>query len=76
LEGAIAVFVDMKLVDWPRWAVTSFIVLVLFFMSTIFCFGWGMYMQNFLDQFLANWSLLIIGFFECVAIAWVYGLAK
>ncbi len=33
----------------------------------------GMYIMQLLDYFAASWSLLIIGFCECIVIAWVYG---
>lgn len=33
----------------------------------------GMYMVQLMDYFAATWSLLIIGFFECIVVGWVYG---
>lgn len=33
----------------------------------------GMYIFVLLDYFALNWSLLIMGFFECMALSWVYG---
>jgi hypothetical protein len=33
----------------------------------------GMYWLVLLDYYAATWSLVLIAFFECMAIAWVYG---
>jgi len=76
LEGAIAAVVDMRVIKLPRWAITSIMVGVLWVLSTIFSFGWGYYVLDFIDTFVANWSLLLIGFMETIGIVWVYGLAK
>ncbi|ODN05724.1 Sodium-dependent neutral amino acid transporter B(0)AT3 [Orchesella cincta] len=42
----------------------------------LFPFGWGLYVLDLLDQWPANWTLLLIALAECIAVAWCYGLAK
>ena len=33
----------------------------------------GMYMLQLIDNYAATYSLLIIGLFECITIAYIYG---
>ncbi|OXA47094.1 Sodium-dependent neutral amino acid transporter B(0)AT3 [Folsomia candida] len=50
LEGAIAVLIDLKVLKVPRWAITCIVTGSLFVLSLMFCWGWGVYIQAFLDQ--------------------------
>jgi len=49
---------------------------IMFSFAIIFAPGSGVYTLDFIDQFSANYTLLIVAFFECVAISWFYGLAR
>jgi SNF family Na+-dependent transporter len=43
----------------------------------IICFPQGgIYLLHLVDQAAIGWAILIIGVFECIALAWVYGFEK
>ena len=48
----------------------------MFIISTPFILGNGVYLFQLFDQFSATLPLLIIGFFEFVAIGWVFGVER
>ena len=37
------------------------------------CLQAGIYWVQLLDYYVPTWSLILVAFFECMAIAWVYG---
>ncbi|XP_015789036.1 sodium-dependent neutral amino acid transporter B(0)AT2 isoform X2 [Tetranychus urticae] len=77
LEGAVTSIVDMKLFPNLRKEIlTGSICLVSFLLSLIFAHGAGNYIFTLFDNFAGNFPLLIVAFFECIAIAFVYGLKR
>ncbi|XP_053205202.1 sodium-dependent neutral amino acid transporter B(0)AT3-like [Panonychus citri] len=77
LEGAVTSIVDLKLFPNLRKEIlTGFICLVSFLLSLVFAHGAGSYIFTLFDNFAGNFPLLIIAFFECIAIAFVYGLKR
>ena len=38
-----------------------------------FVFQGGLYVAFLMDNYAAKWSTLVIGFIECIVLAWVYG---
>lgn len=61
----------------PQFNILVFVCGIMMLLSLcMFPFGWGPYVLELLDQWTANWSLLLIAVLECYAVAWVYGLAK
>lgn len=54
--------------------VLALAVVIFYILGVPLCTQAGMYYLQLLDYFAATWSLLIIGFFECLAVAWVYGI--
>ena len=54
----------------------AIICLVFFVISIPFVLGNGLYLFGLFDQFAGTVPLLLIGFIEFVAIAWVYGVTR
>ncbi|KAK6173320.1 hypothetical protein SNE40_016794 [Patella caerulea] len=52
------------------------IAFVCYLIGLSFCTRGGMYILQLFDNFAASYSLLIVCFTECVAIAWVYGAER
>ncbi|CAL8132882.1 unnamed protein product [Orchesella dallaii] len=76
IEGAIMAVMDMKIVAWPRWVVTSLITGSLTAFSLVYAAGWGYYILDFFDVYFANWTLIVVAFLEVVSVGWGYGLAR
>lgn len=55
----------------------SYLMLLLcvlgFILGLVCCTRGGMYVVQLIDNYAATYSLLIIGFFECIAITYIYG---
>ncbi len=43
-------------------------------LSNVYIFQAGIYWITFLDQFTGSYPAFVIGFFECICIAYVYGM--
>ncbi|XP_046555556.1 sodium- and chloride-dependent glycine transporter 1-like [Haliotis rubra] len=52
------------------------IALLCFLVGLGFCTQGGMYVLQLFDNYAATYSLLCIGFVECIALAWVYGAER
>ena len=48
----------------------------MFLVSIPFVLGNGVYLFQLWDQFSATFPLLLIGFFEFIAIGWAFGVKK
>ncbi|KAJ8951403.1 hypothetical protein NQ314_007674 [Rhamnusium bicolor] len=77
LEGVVTSVVDMKLFpNLPKEILTGGICLTCCLISMGFAHGAGSYVFVLFDNFSGNFPLLIIAFFECIGVAYVYGLKK
>lgn len=77
LEGVVTSIVDMKLFPNLRKEVlTGVLCLICCVISMAFAHGAGSYVFVLFDNFSGNFPLLIIAFFECIAVAYVYGLKR
>lgn len=47
-----------------------------FIISIMFAHGAGSYIFQLMDSFAGSYSLLIIAFFECIAVSYVYGIKR
>lgn len=77
LEGVITSLVDMKL--FPKATkkrITLSLCLACCLLSLMFANGAGSYIFQLMDSFAGNYTLLIIAFFECISVSYVYGLRK
>lgn len=77
LEAFITVLRDIKSIGKIRKEIVVGVVCFgMFIISTPFILGNGVYLFQLFDQFSATLPLLIIGFFEFVAIGWVFGVER
>ncbi|XP_014225749.1 sodium-dependent neutral amino acid transporter B(0)AT3 isoform X2 [Trichogramma pretiosum] len=77
LEGVVTSIVDMKLFPNLRKEIlTGGICLVCCSISMAFAHGAGSYVFVLFDNFSGNFPLLIIAFFECIGVAYVYGIKR
>uniref|UniRef100_A0AAZ3RJ40 Transporter n=1 Tax=Oncorhynchus tshawytscha TaxID=74940 RepID=A0AAZ3RJ40_ONCTS len=78
LEGVLTPLHDLKLV--PKWMpnelFTALICLVLFLVSLIFTLGSGNYWLEIFNSYVGSVPLLIIAFFEIIAVAYIYGIGR
>lgn len=42
----------------------------------VFAHGAGSYIFQLMDSFAGNYTLLIIAFFECIGISYIYGIKR
>ncbi|XP_034937519.1 sodium-dependent neutral amino acid transporter B(0)AT3 isoform X2 [Chelonus insularis] len=77
LEGVVTSIVDLKLFPNLRKEIlTGGICLTCCIISMAFAHGAGSYVFVLFDNFSGNFPLLIIAFFECVGVSYVYGLKR
>lgn len=77
LEGVVTSVVDMKLFpNLPKEILTGIICAACCVFSMAFAHGAGSYVFVLFDNFSGNFPLLIIAFFECIAVSYVYGLKR
>lgn len=77
LEGVVTSIVDMKLFpDLRKEILTGVICLSCCLLSLGFAHGAGSYIFVLFDSYSGNFPLLIIAFFECIGVSYVYGLKR
>ncbi|XP_068587385.1 sodium-dependent neutral amino acid transporter B(0)AT1-like [Cebidichthys violaceus] len=76
LEGVLAPIKDLKLVPtWiPDGLVAAVICSIAFLMALIFTMGSGNYWVEIFNSYVGSVPLLIIAFFEIIAVIYVYGM--
>ncbi|CAI8010278.1 Sodium- and chloride-dependent glycine transporter 2 [Geodia barretti] len=75
VEGLITVMRDIRFFKKLRKELlVAMICVVMFLLSFPFVLGNGVYLFQLWDQFSATFPLLLIGFFEFIAIGWVIGV--
>ncbi|XP_023939341.1 sodium-dependent neutral amino acid transporter B(0)AT3 [Bicyclus anynana] len=77
LEGVVTSIVDMKLFpNLRKEYLTGGLCLICCLLSMGFAHGAGSYIFLLFDMYSGNFPLLIIAFFECIGIAYVYGVKR
>ena len=77
LEGVVTSIVDLKLFPGLRKEIlTAIMCTFCCLVSMIFTNGAGNYIFILFDDFSGNFPLLIIAFFECIAVSYIYGIKK
>lgn len=77
LEGVITSIVDLKIFPRVRKEIlTASLCGFCCILSIIFTHGAGNYIFTLFDDFSGNVPLLIIAFFECIAVSYFYGLNR
>ncbi|XP_073443971.1 sodium-dependent neutral amino acid transporter B(0)AT3-like [Dendrobates tinctorius] len=78
IEGVLTPILDLKL--FPKWipieAITGLICLLSFAFSLIFTMGSGNYWLQIFDTFTGSLTLLVVVFFEVIAVTYVYGIDR
>ncbi|KAK9529802.1 hypothetical protein VZT92_013872 [Zoarces viviparus] len=76
LEGVLAPIKDLKLVPtWiPDGLVAAVICLIAFLMALIFTMGSGNYWVEIFNSYVGSVPLLIVAFFEIIAVIYIYGM--
>ncbi|XP_032223340.1 sodium-dependent neutral amino acid transporter B(0)AT2 isoform X2 [Nematostella vectensis] len=76
LEGVITPVYDMKIVPWRKEFVTAAICAFSYLIGLLFCQRSGEYWLQMFDTYAGTIPLLIIGLFELVGVAWIYGIKR
>ncbi|KAF4081794.1 hypothetical protein AMELA_G00165140 [Ameiurus melas] len=78
LEGVLTPLLDLNMVPkWmPKELFTALICLVCFLVSLIFTMGSGNYWLEIFNSYVGSVPLLIIAFFEIIAVIGVYGMGR
>uniref|UniRef100_A0A669EKB0 Transporter n=1 Tax=Oreochromis niloticus TaxID=8128 RepID=A0A669EKB0_ORENI len=78
LEGVLTPLLDLHIVPpWiPKEAFTGLICLISFAVALIFTLGSGNYWLEIFNSYVGSVPLLIIAFFEIIAVAYVYGINR
>ncbi|CAH1119399.1 unnamed protein product [Phaedon cochleariae] len=77
LEGVVTSVVDLKLFpNLPKEILTGSICVVCCLISMAFAHGAGSYVFVLFDNYCGTYPLLIIAFFECIGVSYVYGLKR
>ncbi|KAI5721345.1 hypothetical protein M8J77_019522 [Diaphorina citri] len=77
LEGVTTSIVDMKIFpNMRKEVITGILCLLCCVISMSFAHGAGNYVFILFDSFSGNFPLLIIAFFECIAVSYIYGLKR
>ncbi|KAL3319021.1 hypothetical protein Ciccas_002321 [Cichlidogyrus casuarinus] len=72
LRDTLSVY--LKKVKYDREILTAVILIILYLVSLPHACSGGLYVTQFLDQNVANASLLLIGIEQCLVIAWIFGV--
>ncbi|KAK9893054.1 hypothetical protein WA026_023353 [Henosepilachna vigintioctopunctata] len=77
LEGVVSSISDMKLFpNMSKQMLTGAICGTCCILSMIFAHGAGSYVFVLFDNFAGNFPLLIVAFFECISVSYIYGLNR
>ncbi|XP_045914154.1 sodium-dependent neutral amino acid transporter B(0)AT1-like [Micropterus dolomieu] len=78
IEGVVVPLKDLKVFpkNWPHEALTGVTCVVAFIISLLFAQHSGIYWVNLFDNFAGSVPLLTIGFFEMIAVVYIYGIDR
>lgn len=80
VEAVITVFVDMFPQHLRRGYRKEIFIAIVCFISFLFglpmCMEGGMYVFQLFDYYAASRILLLVALFECIAVAWIYGVNR
>lgn len=74
VEAIIVAFVDKF--HWNKRKTTAGVCIVGFLASLVFATHAGLYWLDIIDHFINDFNLIAIGFCECIAIGWIFGVEK
>ncbi|XP_054620657.1 sodium-dependent neutral amino acid transporter B(0)AT1-like [Dunckerocampus dactyliophorus] len=78
IEGVVVPLKDLGFFPkkWPHEALTGVTCLVAFIISLLFAQNSGMYWLALFDKFAGSVPLLTVGFFEMIAVVYIYGIDR
>ncbi|XP_034559957.1 sodium-dependent neutral amino acid transporter B(0)AT1-like [Notolabrus celidotus] len=78
IEGVVVPLKDLKIFpkDWPHEALTGITCIVSFIICLLFAQHSGFYWVTLFDNFAGSVPLLTIGFFEMIAVVYIYGIDR
>ncbi|XP_041665108.1 sodium-dependent neutral amino acid transporter B(0)AT1-like [Cheilinus undulatus] len=78
IEGVVVPLKDLKILPhkWPQEAVTGVTCVIAFIISLLFAQHSGFYWVTLFDNFAGSVPLLTIGFFEMIAVVYIYGIDR
>ncbi|XP_046853323.1 sodium- and chloride-dependent GABA transporter 1-like [Xenia sp. Carnegie-2017] len=78
LEATITPLMEIGLLPkkWWKELNTAIVVIILFVIGIAFVAGNGYYVFQIFDGYAASFPLLIIAFFQCIGVSWIYGNNK
>nr|XP_039265171.1 sodium- and chloride-dependent transporter XTRP3A-like [Styela clava]XP_039265172.1 sodium- and chloride-dependent transporter XTRP3A-like [Styela clava] len=76
IEGVVTPLCDLGIKGIPKPALTGMICLVSCVVGLLFTCGAGNYWLNIFNDYAGSIPLLVIAFFEIVAVAWLYGIKE
>ncbi|XP_055632620.1 sodium-dependent neutral amino acid transporter B(0)AT3 isoform X2 [Toxorhynchites rutilus septentrionalis] len=77
LEGVATSLMDMKLFpNLRKEVIIGGLCLSCCTLSMCFANGAGSYIFQLMDSFAGNYTLLIIAFFECIGVSYIYGIKR
>nr|XP_057904031.1 sodium-dependent neutral amino acid transporter B(0)AT1-like isoform X3 [Doryrhamphus excisus] len=78
IEGVVVPLKDLGVFPkkWPHEALTGMTCLVSFIISLLFAQNSGMYWLTLFDKFAGSVPLLTVGFFEMIAVVYIYGIDR
>ncbi len=74
IEAVITAFVDKF--HWNKKRATIAFCVIGFVASLLFATRAGLYWLDVVDHFVNDFNLIMIGFFETIAVAWIFGAKK
>ncbi|KAA8586187.1 hypothetical protein FQN60_007756 [Etheostoma spectabile] len=78
IEGVVVPLTDLNILPkkWPQEALTGVTCAVAFIISLLFAQHSGIYWVTLFDNFAGSVPLLTIGFFEMIAVVYIYGIDR
>ncbi|XP_060916434.1 sodium-dependent neutral amino acid transporter B(0)AT1-like [Labrus mixtus] len=78
IEGVVVPLKDLKMLPkkWPQEAITGVTCFIAFIISLLFAQHSGIYWVTLFDNFAGSVPLLTIGFFEMIAVVYIYGIDR
>jgi len=74
ITSIIDIFPYLKQKKIRKWITITVICLINFLLGILFTLQSGTYWIEFLDNYAADWSVLLVGAIEAISISWFYGL--
>lgn len=75
VESVDTVIADQTTKFTPQ-VIASIVCTLAFLLGIIFTTQAGLYYLDIIDHFITSFGLVLVGIFQCIAIGWIYGIAR